>query len=96
MRNQGLDVIAHVFSESGCSYSEGEYSISLASVGSFDIDYFDDFKEAVDNWVMENEGDLKSDTTYQLFMTQVHEVGGAGAVHSRYFDVLDVSYLEWF
>ena len=95
MRAASLDVIAVLYSESDCKWSEDEYSVSIQTIGCFDLGFIDDFNEAVQEWVAENVDKLKNERTYQLIMKHVYEHDGAGACHSRYFDIIDVSYQDW-
>ena len=92
MRNQGLDVIAVLCCELGNSWEKEEYSVSMQTIGIFDISFAQDFSEAVQEWVAENEETLKHDCIYQLYMAHTYEHDGAGATTARYFQVINVAY----
>lgn len=92
MRKASLDVIAVLHSEEGCSWAEREYSVQMQTIGLFNVEYADDFSEAVTEWVADNLDDLKNDCVYQILMTHVFEHDGAGATVGRYFKIIDVSF----
>lgn len=94
MRKAGLEVIAVLFSESGCDWSEEEYSVEIQTIGLLNVEFINDVKEAVQEWVSDMKGRLKNDCFYNLMMRHVYEFDGASACHSRYFEVFDVSFQE--
>jgi hypothetical protein len=91
MRAASLDVIAVLCSESGCDWDKEEYSIQMQTIGLFDIQFANDFSEAVEEWVSDMSGKLEYDCYYQLIMRHVYEHDGAGATTNRYFEVIDSS-----
>ncbi len=95
MRKAGLDVIAFVYSESGCDWSEGEYTADLQTIGVFSTEYIDDFTESVDAWVSGQGDILGHECTYRLLMRHVYEHDTGGATVGRYFEVVDVTLQEW-
>lgn len=91
-----LDVIAYLYFESGLSIEDGEYSIFLRSIESFDINYVDELKESVHNWVSNNIESIKQDSVYELYMTQYTERDRAGAITDRGFEVVRIVIQEFF
>ena len=95
MRKASLDVIAVLISESGCSWEDDEYSVQMQTIGLFDISFAEDFYIAVEQWVSDMGEKLQYDCSYQLIMRHVYEHDRAGALHSRYFEVIDSSVQHW-
>lgn len=95
MRKASLDVIAIIFSESGCDWAKEEYSVHMQTIGFFDLQFVDDFSEAVEQWVSDMEGKLQNDCYYRLMMRHVHEYDAGVSCHSRYFEIFDESIQRW-
>ena len=90
-----LLVIANIWSDSGCRWSDGEYTKEILAPHSFDVDFIEDFEIAVDDWVSQREDDLLNECTYQLLLQHTYDHDGAGALVGRWFDVIESSANPW-
>ena len=94
-KGEPLLVIANIWSDSDCKWSEGEYTKEILAPHSFDVEFIEDFDFAVDEWVDQREDDLLNECTYQLLLQQYYEHDGAGALIGRGFDVVESSANPW-
>lgn len=83
-------ILVHAFLEDGCSQAEGEIMVSWKPINFMIYSplFQDMATEAADEWLSTFE--MKVEEHYEAIFRHVVESDGAGAVHSEYFERVEV------